>query len=137
MSTPTPAKNVVVLGAGVAGVAVAQALSKKLNHSQYNLILVDMRPHMIWLPAGARMVVSHDETFTDTVCLSPSGILNQKFLTPFRRLYSHTTRSSHQGRGLSSRYMTFPQLSDCSNWEAGQSRDDQRGRGPARWSTCV
>ena len=67
MSTPAPAKNVVVLGGGGAGVTVAQTLSKKLNHAEYNLILVDMRPHMIWLPAGARMIVTHDEAFTDTV----------------------------------------------------------------------
>lgn len=67
MSTPTPAKNVVVLGGGCAGVTVAQSLSKKLDHAQYNLILVDMRPHTIWLPAGVRMVVTHDEAFTDTV----------------------------------------------------------------------
>ena len=46
---------------------IAQALSKKLNHAVYNLILVDMRPNMIWLPAGARMVVTSDEAFTDTV----------------------------------------------------------------------
>ena len=68
MSTP-PTKNVVVLGGGGAGVAVARALSKKLNHAQYNLILVDMRPHMVWLPAGARMVVTNNEGFTDTVRL--------------------------------------------------------------------
>lgn len=71
MSTPTLDNNVVVLGAGGAGVAVAQTLSKKLDHSQYNLILVDMREQMIWLPAGARMVVTHDEAFTDTVRFSP------------------------------------------------------------------
>ena len=68
MSAPTPAKNVVVLGGGGAGVTVAQTLSKKLDHAQYNLILVDMRPHMVWLPAGARLVVTHDEGFMDTVC---------------------------------------------------------------------
>lgn len=67
MSGTTPTKNVVVLGGGGAGVTVAQTLSKKLNHAQYNLVLIDMRPHMIWLPAGARMVVTHDEAFTDTV----------------------------------------------------------------------
>lgn len=67
MSAPTPAKNVVVLGGGGAGVTIAQTLSKKLNHAVYNLILVDMRPNMIWLPAGARMVVTSDEAFTDTV----------------------------------------------------------------------
>jgi len=67
MSAPTPAKNVVVLGGGGAGVTIAQNLSKKLNHAEYNLILVDMRPNMIWLPAGARMVVTSDEAFTDTV----------------------------------------------------------------------
>lgn len=82
MSAPTPAKNVVVIGGGGAGVTVAQSLSKKLNHARYNLILVDMRPHMIWLPAGARMVVTNNEAFTDTVCLCLLQVLNQQFGTP-------------------------------------------------------
>lgn len=71
MSTHAPAKNVVILGAGGAGVAVAQTLSKKLNHTRYNLILVDMRPYMVWLPAGARMVVTHDEGFKNAVRFFP------------------------------------------------------------------
>ena len=73
MSAPTPVKNIVVLGGGCAGVTVAQSLSKKLDHTLYNLILVDMRPHTIWLPAGVRMVVTHDEAFTDTVRFPTSG----------------------------------------------------------------
>lgn len=83
MSTHAPTKNVVVLGAGSAGVAVAQTLSKKLDHAQYNLILVDTRPHMIWLPAGARTVVTHDETFKDTVRFSPLAVFHQKSGTTF------------------------------------------------------
>ncbi|KAF9654184.1 FAD/NAD-P-binding domain-containing protein [Thelephora ganbajun] len=77
MSAPTPAKNVVVLGGGGAGATVAQTLSKKLNHAQYNLILVDMRPHMIWLPACARMVVTHDEAFTDTAVFPYENVFPQ------------------------------------------------------------
>lgn len=134
MSTLAPANNVVVLGAGGAGVAVAQTLSKKLNHAQYNLILVDMRPYMVWLPAGARAVVTHDEAFTDTVRFSLSGVLIRTFETSFRRSCFPMTRSSRQERGFSSRYIAFLQLSRCGIVTQEQGKvvtineaNDQRG----------
>ena len=60
-------QNVVVVGGGISGVTVAQGLSKKLDHSKYNLILIESRPHHIWLPATVRMVVTSDEKFVETV----------------------------------------------------------------------
>jgi len=36
-----------------------------------------MRPHMIWLPAGARMVVTHDEAFTDTAVFLYDKVFQQ------------------------------------------------------------
>lgn len=108
MSTPPPTKNVVVLGGGGAGVAVARALSKKLNHAQYNLILVDMRPYMVWLPAGARMVVTHNEGFTDSVRsisevspingfeLHPEGLVSVRQSLPIRKgNFQAGTKLSH------------------------------------------
>jgi len=63
----TPKQNVVVVGGGISGVTVAQGLSKKLDHGKFNLILIEPRPHYVVLPATARMVVTNDEKFTQTV----------------------------------------------------------------------
>lgn len=62
----TQKQNVVVVGGGVSGVTVAQGLSKKLDHSKYSLILIEPRPHHVWLPATARMMVTSDEKFAGT-----------------------------------------------------------------------
>ena len=64
--TTTQKQNVVVVGGGISGVAVAQGLSKKLDHAKYNLILIEPRLHHIWLPAAVRMVVTSDEKFAET-----------------------------------------------------------------------
>jgi len=63
----TQTENVVVVGGGISGVTVAQELSKKLDHGKFNLILIEPRPHHVWLPATARMVVTSDEKFAETV----------------------------------------------------------------------
>jgi len=60
-------ENVVVVGGGISGVTVAQGLSKKLDRGKFNLILIEPRPHHVWLPATARMVVTSDEKFAETV----------------------------------------------------------------------
>ena len=137
MSAPAPTKNVIVLGGGGAGVTVAQTISKKLNHAQYNLVLVDQRPHMIWLPASARMVVTHDEEFKDTVRLPATSIRSAIWNFACRRPCFRMTRSSRKERELSSWYITFPQPCHCSDRKAGQSRGNQRGEGSARWRTRV
>lgn len=60
-------QNVVVVGGGISGVTVAQGLSKKLDHEKFNLILIEPRPYHVWLPATARMAVTSDEKFVETV----------------------------------------------------------------------
>ena len=60
-------QNVVVVGGGVSGITVAQGLSKKLDHEKFNLILIEPRPYHVWLPATARMAVTSDEKFVETV----------------------------------------------------------------------
>ena len=110
MSAPAPTKNVVVLGGGGAGVTVAQTISKKLNHAQYNLVLVDQRPHMIWLPASARMVVTHDEEFKDTVRLPATSTRSAIWNFPCHRPCFRMTRSSRKERELSSWYITSRSL---------------------------
>lgn len=63
----TQKQNIVIVGGGVSGITVAQGLSKKLDHSKFNLILIEPRPHHVWLPATARMVVTSNEKFAETV----------------------------------------------------------------------
>lgn len=65
----------------MSGITVAQGLSKKLDHAEFNLILVEPRPHHVWLPATARMAVTSDEKFVETVVF------------PFDRVFA-------QGKGM-------------------------------------
>ena len=62
-------QNVVVIGGGISGVTVAQGLTKKLDHAKFNLIVIEPRPHHIWLPAVARMVVTSDKNFAKSAIL--------------------------------------------------------------------
>lgn len=71
----SPKQNVVVVGAGYAGIAVATALSAKLDSSKYQLILISPRPYTIPLPASLRLVVSE------------AAKLEQTALVPLDRLY--------------------------------------------------
>lgn len=58
-------KNVVIVGGGAAGGGVARELSKKLNPSQYEIILIDARPFYTHLPAMARIAVTAEESLED------------------------------------------------------------------------
>ena len=53
-------ENVVVLGGGLCGTAFAKELSAKLDHSKYNLIVVEARTRLIWMLGGARMAVTDE-----------------------------------------------------------------------------
>ena len=75
--TSAQKQNVVVVGGGISGVTVAQGLSKKLDHGKFNLIVIEPRPHHIWLPAATRMVVTSDENFAETAVF-PFGRLFAK-----------------------------------------------------------
>ncbi|KAH7927289.1 FAD/NAD(P)-binding domain-containing protein [Leucogyrophana mollusca] len=54
-------KNIVIIGAGFAGTAIANGLSAKLDPRKYNLILINPRSYGITMVAGARMVVSGEQ----------------------------------------------------------------------------
>ncbi|KAI0770726.1 FAD/NAD-P-binding domain-containing protein [Fomes fomentarius] len=58
-------KNVVVVGGGHAGAGIARELSKKLDASQYNLILVTPRSFFVHLIAMARIPVSGADKLED------------------------------------------------------------------------
>ena len=58
-------KNVVVVGAGFAGTAVASGLAAKLD-SRYHIILISSRPYSIPLPAALRLVVSESAKLEET-----------------------------------------------------------------------
>ena len=65
MSKSPEKENVVVLGGGLGGTVVAKELSAKLDHSKYNLIVVEARPYLIWMLGGARLAVVNEEGGAD------------------------------------------------------------------------
>lgn len=58
--------NVVVVGGGIGGSAVARALSSTLDTSRFNLILVNPLPYALYIIAGARLVVSDIDQLDET-----------------------------------------------------------------------
>ncbi|KAG8219520.1 hypothetical protein J3R82DRAFT_470 [Butyriboletus roseoflavus] len=68
-------KNVVVVGAGYAGIAVVTALTAKLDSSKYHIVLINPLPYAIPLPATLRLVVSE------------AAKLEQTALVPLDRLF--------------------------------------------------
>jgi NADH dehydrogenase FAD-containing subunit len=58
-------KNVVVVGGGFAGSAIARSLSAKLDPSKHSLTLVNNRPFAIHNLGGARMTVSDHDRLED------------------------------------------------------------------------
>jgi len=50
-------ENVVVVGGGAAGTAIARRLSTMINHTKLNLILVSSRSHMVHYPSIIRTLV--------------------------------------------------------------------------------
>ncbi|KAI0671198.1 FAD/NAD-P-binding domain-containing protein [Trametes maxima] len=73
--TEKAVKNVVIVGAGWAGVCIARELSSKLNAAKYTITLVNERPYLIHLIAGARLVVAEEDHLED------------KALIPYDRLF--------------------------------------------------
>jgi len=61
MSKSSVKENVVIVGGGLAGTTVAKELSAKLDHSKYNLVMVEARPYLIWMLGGARMTVTTEK----------------------------------------------------------------------------
>ena len=50
-----------IVGGGLAGTTLAKDLSAKLDHSKYNLVVVEARPYLIWMLGGVRMAVSNEK----------------------------------------------------------------------------
>ena len=65
MAEKIPKKNLVVVGGGAAGGLLARGLSKIVNPSQYNLILVNDRTFYVHLTAMARIAVSGEDQLED------------------------------------------------------------------------
>lgn len=61
MSTSPAKQNVVIVGGGLAGTVLAKELTAKLDHSKYNLVVVEARPYLVWMLGGARMTVATEK----------------------------------------------------------------------------
>ncbi|EGO31037.1 hypothetical protein SERLADRAFT_444609 [Serpula lacrymans var. lacrymans S7.9] len=64
--TTSEKKNVVIVGAGYSGTAVASGLSAKLDAENYNVILINPRSFAISLPVCVRIVVSGEQKLEET-----------------------------------------------------------------------
>ncbi|KAG5635072.1 hypothetical protein H0H81_012541 [Sphagnurus paluster] len=79
----TALKNIVIVGGGAAGVNAAKVLSKTLDTSKYQLILINPLPYRIWLIATLRWSVTNDETLKKDITLPYDKIFangNGKFV---------------------------------------------------------
>lgn len=77
MSKSHAKENVVIVGGGLGGTAVAKEISNKLDHSKFNLVVVEARPYLIWMLGGARMAVTNEEGAVDNYLFN-----YDKFLPP-------------------------------------------------------
>lgn len=60
-------KNIVIVGGGGAGVNAARALSRTLDSSKYELILINPLPYRIWLIATLRITVSPQDDLQKSI----------------------------------------------------------------------
>lgn len=65
MAEKVPKKTVVIVGGGAAGGGLARDLSKKLDASLYNIVLVNDRTFYVHLIAMARIAVSGEDKLED------------------------------------------------------------------------
>lgn len=61
--------NIVIVGGGLSGTSIAKELSAKLDHSKYNLVVVEARPYLIYMIGGARMTVTTENGAADSYLL--------------------------------------------------------------------
>ncbi|KAF4610104.1 hypothetical protein D9613_010429 [Agrocybe pediades] len=89
MSTTGDRQNVVIVGGGNGGISVFNELSKTLDASKYDLILITPRPFFVHLPATIRMVVTADGNLEDTAIMP---LPDHKFNTGNKKLVlAHVT----------------------------------------------
>ncbi|KXN88798.1 hypothetical protein AN958_06667 [Leucoagaricus sp. SymC.cos] len=70
--------NIVIVGAGSAGTRAAYQLIKKLDHTKFNLIVINPRPYHILYPATARVIVSDRDNLKDRIFVPIEDILKGK-----------------------------------------------------------
>lgn len=70
MAKVSEKENVVIVGGGLAGITIARELSAKLDHSKYNLIMVEARPYLVYMIGGARMAVTTEKGAVDKYLLN-------------------------------------------------------------------
>ncbi|KAI0042334.1 FAD/NAD(P)-binding domain-containing protein [Auriscalpium vulgare] len=63
-------KNVVIVGGGGFGAALARSLSQKLDPTQHTLTLINSRSYIIWYPATIRMTTTAEQELEKS-CLVP------------------------------------------------------------------
>jgi apoptosis-inducing factor 2 len=76
-------QNIVIVGGGSTGVNAVKVLSRSLDASKYNLILINPLPYRIWLIGTLRVVVSSEEQLQKDVMLPYDKIFvngNGKFV---------------------------------------------------------
>ncbi|KAF5352398.1 hypothetical protein D9756_005947 [Leucocoprinus leucothites] len=70
--------NIIIVGAGSAGSRAAYQLSKKLDTTKYNLVVINPRPYTILYPATARAVVSDKDNLKEHIFVPIEDILKGK-----------------------------------------------------------
>ena len=68
MSSPSK-QNIVIVGAGFAGLNAWKTLSTRLGATQHSLVLVTSRPYFTYYPGTARMVVTAEGKLEDAVLI--------------------------------------------------------------------
>lgn len=75
MSKSSGKQNIVIVGGGLSGTSLAKELSAKLDHSKYNLVVVETRPYLIYVVGGARMTVTTEDGAVDNYLFNYDKLL--------------------------------------------------------------
>jgi hypothetical protein len=81
-------QRVVIVGGGVTGSLLARELSSKLDQEEHELLLVEARPYVIWLIAGARLATEEGH--------HPG--LEERAFVPYDKLFYEGNGSVKQGK---------------------------------------
>ncbi|KAG6847570.1 hypothetical protein H0H93_007320 [Arthromyces matolae] len=86
-------QNIVIIGGGSAGVAAAKTLSKALDPSKYQVIVINPLPYRIWLIATLRLAVTQDEALKNDIFLPYDKVFvngNGKFVQGKVASFTHS-----------------------------------------------